>query len=298
MTARSSARTVGHVRRRSAKVRRRTPRLTAARAGGVLAMLVAAGGLYALATSPVFGLERLVVEGAELTDDAAIRATVTLPAGEPLVALRTEHLVDSLRELPAVADAELQVGLPGTVTIRVTERRPIVAWRLGERTFLVDVGGRVIAEQAPDAALPRLDPADGGGPIPVIGDGRSTAGLRVGSTLGPVMLDAARRLASLVASDVGSAAPRLAVAFDEGAGWVVRPDGEPTVGWTAIFGFYTSDLAADLRPTSLIPAQVRLLRSLLDGRETEVGRVILASGTEGTYVPRATPEPSPSPTVP
>jgi cell division septal protein FtsQ len=83
MTARSSVRPVGHVRRRSAKVRRRTPRLTAARAGGILAMLMAAGGLYGLATSPVFGLERLVVEGAELTDDEAIRSMVALPAGEP-----------------------------------------------------------------------------------------------------------------------------------------------------------------------------------------------------------------------
>ncbi|HSG85361.1 MAG TPA: FtsQ-type POTRA domain-containing protein [Candidatus Limnocylindrales bacterium] len=295
MTARSSVRTVGHVRRRSAKVRRRTPRLTAARAGGILAMLVAAGGLYGLATSPVFGLERLVVEGAELTDDAAIRGMVDLPAGEPLVVLRTDSLAASLRTLPAVADAQLQVGLPGTVTIRVTERRPIAAWRVDERLFLVDVDGRVIAEGSPDAALPRLAAADGGGPVPVIVDGRPAAGIRVGATLNPVVLDAARRLGSLVPTDAGTEAPRLAVAFDEAAGWIVRPDGDPALGWTAIFGFYTSDLASDLRPTSMIPAQVRLLRSLLDGREAEVGRVILASGTEGTYVPREAPQPSPSP---
>jgi len=128
-----------------------------------------------------------------------------------------------------------------------------------------------------------------------VADGRGRSGLRVGATLGSVVLDAARRLGSLEPVDLGSDASRLVVSLDDAAGWVVRPDGESSVGWTAVFGFYTSDLAADLRPTSLIPAQVRLLRSLLDGREPEVGRVILASGTEGTYVPRATPEPSPSP---
>jgi hypothetical protein len=45
----------------------------------------------------------------------------------------------------------------------------------------------------------------------------------------------------------------------------------------------------------MIPDQVRLLRSLLAGREAEVQRVILASGTDGTYTPRAKASSSPSP---
>ena len=53
-----------------------------------------------------------------------------------------------------------------------------------------------------------------------------------------------------------------------------------------MFGFYTPSL----RTTELIPGQVRLLRSLLDGREPQVDRVILASDTDGTYVPRTTPQ--------
>ncbi len=53
-----------------------------------------------------------------------------------------------------------------------------------------------------------------------------------------------------------------------------------------------------MRTTELIPGQVRLLRSLLSGREPTVDRVVLASETDGTYVPRATPKPTatPSPT--
>jgi hypothetical protein len=41
---------------------------------------------------------------------------------------------------------------------------------------------------------------------------------------------------------------------------------------------------------------VRLLRSLLIGREPLVERVILASETDGTYIPKATPLPSPKAT--
>jgi hypothetical protein len=43
----------------------------------------------------------------------------------------------------------------------------------------------------------------------------------------------------------------------------------------------------------MIAGQVRLLRTLLLDREDEVERIILASDTDGTYVPRTTPRPSP-----
>ena len=66
-------------------------------------------------------------------------------------------------------------------------------------------------------------------------------------------------------------------------------------GWSAVFGFYTPSL----RTTELIPGQVRLLRSLLVGREPLVDRVILASETDGTYIParprRRPPKPSKAP---
>ena len=71
---------------------------------------------------------------------------------------------------------------------------------------------------------------------------------------------------------------RCIVTDDNGFVLQARPN-----GWSAIFGFYTPTL----RTTALIPGQVRLLRSLLDGREATVERVILASETDGTYVPRA-----------
>jgi hypothetical protein len=58
--------------------------------------------------------------------------------------------------------------------------------------------------------------------------------------------------------------------------------------WTAVFGFYSPAT----RPTGIIPGQVRLLRSFLIGKEATVARVILASETAGTFVPRATPKPT------
>ena len=102
-----------------------------------------------------------------------------------------------------------------------------------------------------------------------------------------VDLDAATRLASLKPSDVGSSAVGLAVTVSDENGFVVSARPET---WTAIFGYYTPSL----RTTELIPEQVRLLRSLLVGREAQVGRIVLASATDGTYTPRSTPSPSKS----
>ena len=109
----------------------------------------------------------------------------------------------------------------------------------------------------------------------------------VGTRLDPQDVDAATRLASLVPADVGSAAKALQIRVTDENGFVIRADPQ---GWLAIFGFYTPSL----RTTDLIPGQVRLLRSLLIGREPLVDRVILASDTDGTYVPKPTPKPGAS----
>ena len=87
--------------------------------------------------------------------------------------------------------------------------------------------------------------------------------LDVGSTLDPVTLDAALRLGSLRPADVGSGARDLVLRLDDQNGFTMRTQ---PASWTAVFGFYTPTL----RTTDLIPGQVRLLRSLLAGREDAV----------------------------
>jgi len=305
MTGRSSVRPRAQIRRRTPSVKRRSAGLTTVRAGALLAMVVAALAAYGLANSPVFGLARVSTTGTALTDDAAVRAALDVPRGANLVTLDTALLATRLEALPTVRSAAVSAALPDTLQIRVAERRPILAWAVGERRFLVDVEGRLIAELAPDDELPRLAP-DGsiatrsagasvgsmspkGSPLPLLTDRRSSGlTLEVGDRLTTILLDAARRIGSVEPSDVGSAMGGLVVSVDDEDGFVLRP---AKGGWVAVFGFYTPSL----RSPELIPGQVRLLRSLLAAREDEVARIVLASGTDGTYVPRLSPSPSPSP---
>lgn len=299
MTGRPPVRPVGHVRRRTPTVRRRSAGLTATRAGAALAMVAAGLAVYGLASSPVFGLDRVTTTGVALTDDALVRAALEVPRGTNLMTLDTATLAAQLETLPTVRDAAVTAALPGTLDVRLTERRPILAWAVGERRFLADVEGRLIAEVAPDVELPRLaddgtvvtgaGAAAKGEALPLLVDARASGtALEVGDRLQPTLLDAARRIGALTPSDVGSDAPALTVSIDDTDGFVLRPSAG---GWTAVFGFYTPSL----RSPEMVPGQVRLLRSLLSDREDALARVVLASETDGTFVALPSPEPSATP---
>ena len=268
--------------RRTRSVRRASGGLSPVRAGAMLAVLVSAAATYGVANSSAFAYTDLRVEGAAFTETAAVEGALDTARGRNLFLLRTGPLEEAVRALSTVREASVHVRLPDTLVVGLREREPILVWRVGERRYLVDVDGDLFG-RLEDGAPPEA------AELPEVDDRRAaSAGLAVGRTLDPVDLDAATRLASVVPSDVGSSAASLYVFITDANGFVVRP--RPT-GWAAIFGFYTESL----RTPELIPGQVRLLRSLLIGREPLVERVILASATDGTYIPKPTPTPAPSP---
>jgi len=232
-----------------------------------------------VATSSAFDYVNLQVDGAVFTNPATVETEMTDARGENLFRLATGPLQARLEQLPTVAHARIDVRLPGTLAVSIEERQPVLIWKVGEQRWLVDADGGLFAELG-------HDPPAAAAKLPVVEDRRAaSAGLSVGRHLDPVDLDAATRLASLHPSDVDSVAVGLTVAVTDETGFVVASN---PAGWSAVFGFYTPSL----RTPDLIPGQVRLLRSLLDGREAQVDRVILASTTDGTYTPKATPTPS------
>ena len=242
-------------------------------------MLLCAAAIYGVANSTAFAYANLRLEGASFTPTADVEAALDTAHGRNLFALRTAPLRAAVAALPMVTDASVSVRLPDTLVVHLDEREPILVWQVGTQRFLVDADGTLFA-QVDD--VPPTDAAS----LPVIADSRAaSAALGVGRRLDPIDLDAATRLASLVPSDVGSSVQRLTVDITDSSGFVVRSG---PGSWRAVFGFYTPTL----RTPELIPEQVRLLRSLLIGREPLVDRIILASGTDGTYIPKPTPTPT------
>ena len=256
---------------------RRTRRIvTPARAGGLLGMLTA-GFLFTLVTGPTaFGLSRTDLPELAWTEPSAIESALALPDGGNVFVLDTAPLESALEALPGIASADVTVALPdAAVVVAIEERTAILAWEVGNRRYIADASGTIFAEVDDDAALP-----DG---VAVVHDQRlsSVGAFAIGGQVAPVDLDVATRLGSLGPGDVGSTASALRVAVTDIDGYVVSTPR----GWDAVFGFYSPAT----RPTDMIPGQARLLRSLLEGREPEVRRIILASETSGTYIPRSTP---------
>ena len=250
-------------------------------------MLVSAAAIYGLAVSPAFGFARLEIEGLTVTTADAIRERLGVPEGQNLFAIATEPLEARLAEIPAIAGAQIDIGLPDTLAVHVDERQGLLVWQAGEHRFLVDDSGMLFAElgETPPSSVTKL---------PTIVDGRAaSAGLRVSQAIDPVDLDAATRLASLTPAEIGSSAAGLAVGVTDENGFVV---GSVPASWTAIFGFY----GRSLRTPDLIDDQVQLLAHLLAGREATVATAILAAERDGTVIlktpaPTAAPAPSAAP---
>jgi hypothetical protein len=278
---RPGARPGGGVRR-TKSVKRASAGLTPVRAGALLAILAAGAGLYGVASSDAFALRRTTVTGATWTPQSAILAALALPDGANVFTLHPADLERLVGSIPSLRGATVEVALPDEVKVAVAERQPLLVWRVADRSFLVDEDGMLFAEVGPDTA-------DAAAALPAIDDARADSGsLGVGSVLDGVTLDGALRLASLHPADVGSAARSLVLRLDDQDGFTMRTK---PASWSAVFGFYTPTL----RTTELVPGQVRLLRSLLAGRESTVQRIVLADDHSGTYVPLPTPEPTATP---
>jgi hypothetical protein len=132
-------------------------------------------------------------------------------------------------------------------------------------------------------AAPTVDPGavsgSGSLALPLVYDRRSIdAGLSLGGVIDPVNLDAGFRLAGLTPADVGSTTSALAVIVDDEHGFTLSS--VPT-GWVAQFGFY----APNVRKVTVIPAQVRDLRSILAyAGEAKVAWVTLVSDISSDHV--------------
>jgi cell division septal protein FtsQ len=268
--------------RRTKPVRRASAGLSPVRAGALLALIASAAAMYGLTSSDAFAVTGTTVEGAAWTSPALIEEVMAVPPGQNAFTVETGEIERRIDVIPSIKSSSVTVALPGELRVSVEERVAIVVWKIGARRFLVDDEGHLFAELGDD-------PPEAAAALPVIDDARMTSlPMAVGDVLDPVVLDASRRLGSLTPADVGTAARALVLRVDDANGFTMRTR---PASWAAVFGFYTPTL----RTTELIPGQVRLLRSLLAGREETVQRVILADERSGTVLPKPTPEPTKKP---
>jgi hypothetical protein len=256
-------------------IRRSSAGLSRTRALAAFFLVLAGLAIYGVGASPVFSFRSPIdLQGARWTQPTDVAALLAISDGTNLVTLQTDDLAARLAGLPAVSSAEVRVVLPNTIRVSLVERQPILIWQTSTGRFLVDRTGLAFIRLADGAAVPNG--------LPTITDNRASAPVSVGASIDSVAFDAATRLGSLKPADLESAANGLIVILTDDQGFTLTA--VPNL-WKATFGFYTTSL----RPPSMIPGQVELLRSLLAGREAQVASVILADTVNGTYTLKAKP---------
>jgi cell division protein FtsQ len=100
-----------------------------------------------------FGIDQVSVTGQTYTSDNEIFDAVDLANVTSFVDLDSTAVRARIERLPWVKTAELTRIFPGELQIRITERTPFALWRRGDRDFLIDRTGRVLAPIRRDATL-------------------------------------------------------------------------------------------------------------------------------------------------
>jgi len=230
---------------------------------------------------------QISVSGTLLLDPDAVIAAANIPIGSSLLAVNLRAAEEAVAALPLVASVRVSAGLPDGIQIRVREKSLLLRWQIGDLVYAVTESGELLGDTTTLNLAPTAAAALAAAPL--LYDDREGSPLLAVGQLTATELDVATRLASLTPADLGTGATTLMLRLLSDFGFVVEATG-PSIEWNAVFGIYS----ATIRPTSMIPGQVRLLRSLLAGRETRIGWVILADDQAGTYTAKGVRPPSPS----
>jgi cell division protein FtsQ len=84
------------------------------------------------------------VEGRETTDRETILAALAAGPGTPILAVSPTRAKAQLEALPWVRTAVIERHLPGTLYVRLVERKPLALWQHGGKIDLIDREGGVV----------------------------------------------------------------------------------------------------------------------------------------------------------
>jgi cell division protein FtsQ len=139
--------------RRRRAVERAKRRRTIVRAS---VAVVAGAVLWATFWSPLFAVRGVKLVGGKHTTADQVAASAGLDSSDNLLLISTGDIARAARSLPWVKKAEVDRMLPGTVRVRVTERRPAMIVSALSGKWTIDNEGRVLATGAAVQDLPVL----------------------------------------------------------------------------------------------------------------------------------------------
>ncbi|MEU1486816.1 FtsQ-type POTRA domain-containing protein [Streptomyces sp. NPDC005752] len=120
------------------------------RVTGRMRLLLAASGLVLAAAATVWvlygsswlRLEGVAVSGTDVLTRGEVESAAAAPVGSPLISVDTEAIADRLRQkLPRIDSVDVVRSWPHGVSLKVTERKPVLLVEKGEKFIEVDAKG-------------------------------------------------------------------------------------------------------------------------------------------------------------
>jgi len=112
-------------------------------------------------------VQQVILEGRRYTPTDMIRAALGVSRGDPILDFSPEAARTRIETIAWVQTAHVERRLPGTILVRIEERRPFAIWQNNARFVIIDREGRVVA----------ADGLDQFGPLPLlVGAGADTVG--------------------------------------------------------------------------------------------------------------------------
>jgi cell division protein FtsQ len=91
-----------------------------------------------------FGIDAIEISGQTLTADADIITLLTIGTGNSTLTFDAQMAQARLEWLRAVESATVRKVYPNKVIVSIVERVPVVRWRIGDTTWLIDERGKKI----------------------------------------------------------------------------------------------------------------------------------------------------------
>ena len=91
-----------------------------------------------------FGIDAIEITGQTLTDDKDIITLLTVGTGNSTLTFDAQKAQARLEWLRAVKSATVRKVYPNKVIVSIVEKVPVVRWRVGDTTWLIDDAGKKI----------------------------------------------------------------------------------------------------------------------------------------------------------
>lgn len=174
-------------------------------------MAACAGALWLAFWSPLLSVREVKVVGGDHVEAADVATAAGLDEADNLLLVSPPQIARKVEELPWVREAKVDRKLPGTVRVRITERRPAIVLSIAGEQWTLDRRGNVLTE---GSAVKGLAVLTGVAPQGVVPGARISApevrgALAAWRSLSP-------RIRRQVAAVVAPTAERITLSFTDG----------------------------------------------------------------------------------